>query len=181
MGWLLTLSALYVPAFLRKRQLQMLFAATADAFEVATPSLDGLSYDASLRLYARFTREQAEDALGRGREKEVRLRLCDNAYRLGQQLRNDLKLESADVMRAGRLVYRMLGIDFRGDDEGNIVISRCFFSGYYSSDICRLISSLDEGLLLGLANGGTFAFHQRITEGADCCRARLSMQTEGAR
>jgi len=180
-GWLLTLSALYVPPSLRKRKLKLLFAATADAFEVAAPSLHGQSYDDSLRLYARFTREQAEEAMRRGREKEVRLRLRDNAYRLGQQLRHDLKLGPADVMRAGRLVYRMLGIDFRGNDEGTIVISRCFFSAHYSSEVCRLISSLDEGLLLGLANGGAFTFHQRMTDGAECCRAHLAMQREAAR
>jgi hypothetical protein len=175
MGWLLTLAALHVPRFVRKRKLEMLFGATADAFGVAAPSLHGLSCDDSLRLYACFTREQAEEAIRRGREEEVRLRLFNNAHRIGRELRRDFRVGPAEVMRTARLVYRMLGIDCRGDDEGNTVIGHCFFSGYYTSAVCRLISSLDEGLLVGLAHGGTFSFQQRLTEGADCCRAHLAM------
>jgi len=67
----------------------------------------------------------------------------------------------------------MLGIDFLGEPDGSMVMTRCFFSDYYSSPVCRLISSLDEGLLVGLAGGGRLSFSQRITEGHECCRAHL--------
>ena len=177
MGLLLTIATVYVPAPVRRRKLEMLFRATADAFQTALPSTGGLSFDECLRAYARFTREQADRAIRQGGESEVRSRLFQNALRIGRQFRRDFKVNAADVMRMGALVYKMLGIDFHGDPGGNIVIRRCFFSSYYSSRVCRLISSLDEGLLVGLAGGGRLSFTQRITEGNECCLAQL--QTDG--
>ena len=153
--------------------MQMLFSATADAFQTAPPSFGGLSFDESLTQYARFTREQADNAIRLGSETEVQSRLFQNAHRIGRQFRRDFKVNAAEVMRMGALVYKMLGIDFHGEPGGDIVIRRCFFSGYYSSQVCRLISSLDEGLLVGLAGGGRLTFTQRITEGNECCLAHL--------
>jgi hypothetical protein len=45
--------------------------------------------------------------------------------------------------------------------------------------VCALVSALDRGLLAGLTCGGELEFRQRITEGADSCRAcvrRCSME-----
>jgi len=151
----------------------MLFEATADAFKTAPPSTGGLSFDECLTRYARFTREQADIAIQQGGESEVQSRLFQNAYRIGRQFRRDFKVNAADVMRMGALIYKMLGIDFHGRPGGDIVIGRCFFSSYYSGPVCRLISSLDEGLLVGLAGGGRLSFTQRITEGNACCLAHL--------
>jgi hypothetical protein len=173
MGLLLTLSTLYVPPPVRKRKLEMLFTATADAFQTTRPSTRGLSFDDGLRVYAQFTREQAEKAIQQGDGAVVRPRLFENAYRIGRQLKADFRVNSTEVMRMGALIYRILGIDFEGEPGGNIVIRRCFFSAYYSSPVCRVISSLDEGLLVGLAGGGRLSFSQRITEGNECCRAHL--------
>jgi len=174
-GLLLSLACLYVPVPVRKRKLEMLFRATADAFGVDAPSVRDLSYDEALRRYALFTREHADEALRRGTEREVGVRLYQSALRIGEQFRSDLGVRPSDVMRAAALVYRMLGIDFRGEPEGDIRISRCLFSACYTADVCRLISSLDAGLLVGLAGGGALSFSQRITDGHDCCRARLEM------
>lgn len=173
MGLLLTVATIYVPAPVRRRKVEMLFRATADAFQTAPPSTEGLSYDECLTRYARFTREQADNAIRQGSESEVQSRLFENAYRIGRQLGTDFKVHVADVMRMGAIVYKMLGIDFHGEPGGNIVIKRCFFSSYYSSQVCGLISSLDEGLLVGLAGGGSLSFKQRITEGHACCLAHL--------
>ncbi len=175
MGLLLKVATLYVPRPVRRRKLEMLFQATADAFKTARPSTGGLSFDECLRRFARFTREQADNAIRQGGESEVQSRLFENAYRIGRQLGTDFKVNSAEVMRMGALVYKMLGIDFHGEPGGNIVIKRCFFSSYYSSQVCRLISSLDEGLLVGLAGGGRLSFSQRITEGNACCLAHLQV------
>jgi hypothetical protein len=174
-GLLLTIATLYVPAPVRRRKLEMLFRTTADAFRTAPPSTEGLSCDECLARYARFTREQADNAIRQGGEADVQSRLFENAYRIGRQLGTDFKVHAADVMRMGALVYKMLGIDFHGEPGGNIVIRRCFFSSYYSSRVCRLISSLDEGLLVGLAGGGRLSFNQRITEGHACCLAQLQV------
>jgi hypothetical protein len=176
MGLLLAASTIYIPQFIRKRKLEMLFQATADAFQVPTPVTTGIPYTECLNSYARFTREQAEIAIRQGSQLRTQSRLFRNAYHIGQQLKRDFKLNTAeDVMRTGRLVYRLLKIDFQGKPDGSILIKKCFFSAYYSSQICRLISSLDEGLLVGLAGGGKLSFSQRISEGAECCRACLTM------
>jgi len=172
-GLLLILATLYVPRPVRRQKLEGLFAATADAFQTQQPSTRGLTLDECLRLYARFTRQQADDAIMRGREEEVQPRLYRNARDLGHQLRTDLRAGPSQVMRVGALVYKMLDIDFRGEPGGDIVVRSCFFSDYYSSETCRLISALDEGLLVGLAGGGRLRFRQRITEGHPCCLAHL--------
>ena len=173
MGLLLTVASVYVPRPVQKRKLEMLFRATADAFGTECPSVRGLSLDESLRRYALFSRGEAEAAIAKGLESEVESRLLGNARRIGEQFRKDFRVKPSDVMRMGTLIYKMLGIDLRGKPEGDIRISRCFFSTYYTSDVCRLISSLDEGLFVGLAGGGSLTFRQRITEGNDCCRAHL--------
>lgn len=177
MGLLLTLSTLYVLPPIRKRKLELLFTATADAFRTIRPSTRGLSFDDCLRSYAQFTREQAEKAIQQGDGAVVQQRLFENAYRIGRQLKADFGVSFTEAMKMGALIYRILGIDFAGEPGGDIVIRHCFFSTYYSSQVCRMISSLDEGLLVGLAGGGRLSFSQRITEGNECCLAHL--QTDG--
>jgi hypothetical protein len=174
MGLLLAAAKIYIPQFIQQRKLAMLMEATAGAFRAAAPSTRGLSYGASLKLYAEFTREQAAASIQQGNELIVQSRLFQNACRIGQQFKKDFDICSSwEMMEMGRLIYSLLKIGFQGDNEGNIVIDRCFFSAYYSSSVCQLISSLDEGLLWGLSGGGRLRFSQRITEGHECCRAFL--------
>jgi hypothetical protein len=83
-------------------------------------------------------------------------------------------------MRAARVIYRLLGIDFRGRADGTIVIRRCGFSRVYSPRACELVSGLDEGLLAGLAGGGggrgRLVFASRITEGCARCEATFHFE-----
>ena len=60
----------------------------------------------------------------------------------------------------------------RGLCRNEFAIRRCFFSGFYSPEVCRLISSLDEGLAAGLT-GGKLCFVQRITDGGSCCKGHI--------
>jgi hypothetical protein len=172
MGLLLEVASIYVPGFIRKRQLESLFQSTADAFGVEKPSVKGLSFEESLKSYARFTSEQADRAIQQGNDLEVQSRLSRNAYRIGEQLKVGFHISTAEqVMRMSAMIYKLLHIEFHGKPGGNIVIPHCFFSAYYSIDVCRLISSLDEGLLAGLSGGGKLSFSRRITGGNECCRA----------
>ena len=175
MGLLLSVANVCVPEPIRRRKLEMLVRATADAFQTVPPSTSGLSADECLTMYARFTREEADRSIRRGNEVEVRSRLFESSLRMGQELRRQFRLRDADVMRMGALVYKMMSIDFQGEPDGDITIRRCFFSDFYSSPVCNLISSLDEGLLVGLAGGGRLSFSQRITLGHECCRAHFDM------
>jgi hypothetical protein len=77
-------------------------------------------------------------------------------------------------------MYRMVNIDLRGDGAGGIVVRRCFFSSYYSAEVCGLISALDEGLIAGLSSGMKLRFFRKITEGDDCCRASLHAEGGGS-
>ncbi len=180
MGWRLTVAGLYLPEFIRKRKLQLLMDITADAFQSAPPSLQGLSYAAALHCYAIFSGEQAEKTLKNGHQAEVGARLYENAYKLGRQLQKEFGVKTqSDLTRACRLIYQMINIDYREDAPGRVVIRHCFFSDYYSGAVCSLISALDAGLLGGLSGGGKLEFLQRITEGQICCKAVLTAPGRG--
>ncbi|HMA54714.1 MAG TPA: hypothetical protein VKT17_09640 [Acidobacteriota bacterium] len=176
----LFLARLYLPAGLRRRKLEELLLLTARAFDAPPPALRGLSLDELLRKFAEFSNERAARILdAQARLAETERALFDGASRLGQEIRGTLRVSSPrEAMTAARILYRSLGIDLRGGPGGEIVIRRCYFSGLYSSDVCRLMSSLDAGILSGLAGGGGLRFAERITEGRDCCRARFSFKEE---
>jgi len=172
MGLSLIVSRLYLPGLVRSRKLKELFRITAGAFNSQMPPLAGLTSTEILTRYAVFTREKAIQAIQNGKEFEIKKQLYEAAYRLGQQNQAAFHLKSkAEVMQFSRVVYRMIGIDFRGSPDGDIEISRCFFSRYYSARVCGIVSALDHGLLAGLSGGGDLKFSQRITEGNRCCRA----------
>jgi hypothetical protein len=168
------------PAFMRglvrKRALDMLFARTAAAFGQQMPRLRGLSADATLQAFAAFTAQAAAEA-ARSTPCElaiVQRRLFEVAYEPGRWLRRVFGVSSAsDSMAVGRLAYRLLDIDFRGDAQGAITINRCSFSDVYSPAVCRVMSALDAGLLAGLSGGERLVLSERITEGYPCCRGRL--------
>ena len=96
------------------------------------------------------------------------------------ELRKTLRPATPDELRtAMRLLYRAIGINAKFDMEGNVTISACYFSSFYSGRICRLISALDAGVAAGLSGGGRLVFSQRMTEGHDCCLARLELEIAG--
>lgn len=176
MNLILAALDLHAPAAFRKRVFRSLFSATARAFGVTPPSTRGLSAPDLLRAYALFTRAEAERLwTEKGDEGGVERRLFDNAKEIGAGLRRTFRLRSGeDVMRMSRVIYGALGIDFEGAPDGSIKISRCAFSQFYTGRVCRLISALDAGAAAGLSGGGRLEFSQRMTEGPDCCLARLS-------
>lgn len=174
MNLLLAIGQLYIPSSIKTRRLVELFNTTADAFQCQAPELRGLSFNDCLKLYATFTREKAEEILRQGNDHEVKNRLYEGAYRLSQALKRSFHVDSFDdAMKMARLIYRVLNIDFKNDKNGEVIIRQCYFSSFYSSQVCQVISSLDEGLMEGLS-GGKLRFSQRITEGKEYCIARLS-------
>jgi hypothetical protein len=178
----LALAEKYIPEFVRKRELRNLFQHTARAFDSPAPSLDGLTFDECLRAYAIFTKTSVEQAIHRDAEiADVQLRLFRQAFEYGTLWRKRFGITTMnEVMRAGRILYRAIGIGFRGTDRGEIEIEACFFSAHYSSATCRVISALDAGLMAGLSDGGWLTFSRRITEGFESCKAQLSMKEDVA-
>jgi len=176
MNILLKLLPHNLPAFIREDILAGLFEATADAFGCPAPALGHLSYDEYLRAYALFTREQADKALQTGRDlPAIKAQLYQNAYPLGEKLHKWFTVDEMDeVMELGQILYRAIGVDFQGDEQGEVTVTRCYFSQFYSGPVCDLISALDDGVFSGLSGGGRLVFSQRLTEGENYCKARLS-------
>lgn len=166
---------LYVPQTVKKQRLERLFTLTADAFQAQSPDTSGLSFDEALLQYALFTREEAEKAIRRSDGLPViRDRLYRSARQMGQELRNTLRVGTPQqAASAFQLLYRVLGIESSAHFPGEVLITRCFFSRFYSAEVCQLISALDAGVAAGLSGGGSLTFDQRITEGSECCRARF--------
>ncbi len=178
MNLLLKASQIYIPSFVKKRRLHQLFNLTADAFQCQAPRVEGLSLDQCLVKYALFTKGEAEKSIQQGQDLQlIKGRLYQNAYQLGASLRKGLRITTPEeVMTMSKLLYQILGIEFQGDAQGDVIIKRCFFSQFYSSEVCQVISSLDEGVAAGLSAGGQLSFYQRITEGNGCCRAHFVLQ-----
>jgi hypothetical protein len=101
-------------------------------------------------------------------------RIRSNALRIGENIREQLKIRTLkEALQACEVIYNALKIEFRWNLQSRIDIRRCFFSSIYSGEVCRIISSLDQGLLAGLSGGLRLEFSHRITEGESCCRAHL--------
>jgi hypothetical protein len=164
-----------VPGPIRTRKFRELAALTADAFQVPEPEFPARPREARLEDFARWTRDLAErTAADEAAAVSAGIRLRERSFIFGSRLRRILKPRNpAEVMRAARVLYRLIGIDFQGTEDGEIIVSRCFFSGIYAPSTCAMIAALDEGVLAGLAGGGSLRFIGRLTEGGDCCRARF--------
>jgi hypothetical protein len=178
MNLLARLLDLHAPNLVKERILDELFAATAAGFDRLAPEIAGMSYDERLASYARFTRDEAERVIREGRDQaDIQIRLRREAFALGHRLRGILGVEgTAEAMAVARPLYRTIGIDFRGTPAGEVTVRRCFFRDFYTPEVCRLVSALDEGVLAGLAGGGRLVFSQRLTEGNDCCRAHFTAE-----
>ena len=177
MGPLLPRLLSHTPAIVKRQALVQLFQATAAAFQCDMPRLSGLSREQCLLAYARFTADRAEEALrDEAGLSELQERLYRNAYRLGRTPGWLLRVQGVDdAITVAHFLYDILDIDFRGSDGGEITISRCYFSSFYTPEVCRVMSAMDRGLLAGLADTGDLVFTQRITEGRPCCRAHFTL------
>jgi hypothetical protein len=173
MNLLLNIARIYLPAFIKKKKVQELFELTAEAFQCSPPDTKYLSYHNCLKAYAQFSKTKAEEVIKLHNNMDaVKKRLYQNAYRLGEKLRNDFRVKTqADVIHLSKILYRILSIEFTGNSSGEVIIRRCFFSQFYTPEVCRIISALDEGVAAGLSAGGRLVFKERITEGKNCCRA----------
>lgn len=104
--------------------------------------------------------------------------LYKKAFQMGCNLRKELRISSSEeFMAASRILYHIIGIDFHGKKTGQITIRKCYFKRFYSEDICKIISSLDKGILAGLSGEmGKLEFLDRLTSGAECCRAVFHLE-----
>ena len=173
---------LHLPGWAARSALRRLFGETASAFGCEPEDVRGLGRRELLERYVAFSAAGAEQVLAQGGDLDaVSRRMWRNAYAMGVTLRRRLGVRSrSDEVRAARVAYRMIGIDLRADERGRVVVDRCAFAERYSPAVCRVMSSLDAGLIAGLTRGGTLAFSERITEGRPRCLALISWQGAGS-
>ena len=126
-----------------------------------------------LKAYAQFTAEEAVRAIQHGDNLErLHQKLYEMAYALGSRLRRWLRPgDKKDCLAIVTLLYRNIGIQLEKESPGTIYIRRCYFSNFYTPEICSVISAVDQGIFAGIYQGGKLTFRERITEGCAVCRA----------
>ena len=117
-----------------------------------------------------------------GRKQAVKLgrqALFSVGQNLGKQSRIKLGVgdNPKDLTRAAKILYRVLGIDFRLKwvDSSNAVaiIDRCALSEQYSELTCAVLSATDEGVIKGFQPNVTMNFREFMTGGCKNCRAEI--------
>jgi hypothetical protein len=102
---------------------------------------------------------------------------------MGREARERLGVDDSmeDVLRAARILYRVLGIDFYfrpGEKEGTLLVRRCALSDAYTDLTCRVMSATDEGVLKGLNDDLDMRFVRTITGGSERCEAKVIIEGE---
>ncbi|MCM1326646.1 MAG: hypothetical protein NC249_08465 [Lachnoclostridium sp.] len=153
-------------ALFSRIQLQLLLNVTAQAFEVTGKRIWHLPYERALEEYASFT----ENAMCLSHADPHRL--YQKAYALGSRIRKITGFtENSNLRRLIFFLYRNIGIRMAGRIPGEITVSSCYFSRFYTPEQCALMSYMDSGIIAGLWGGGQLDFIGRITEGCESCTA----------
>lgn len=195
----LAAASLWLPPWTVRRELERVAAATTSVLDrllvarspeaLETIRRDEAALRGSLRrrraaLAAAHTVRVARLVEVLGREAgigEARRALFDAGVALGKEARRRLGVRQNrnDILRAARILYRVLGIRFRAEwrtpDEATVRIDRCALARGYSPEACLALSAADAGVVAGLWPGVRLEFDERITEGKKACTARLSL------
>lgn len=165
-----------VHSLFRRIELQLLMNLTARAFRQPPRRTWTRSNDEALRIYAEYTRRHLQDSTA---DAHLLQRMNSEAYSMGCRLRRLFRLKKdGDVNRFIALLYHNIGIDIATPAPHQLCFSRCFFSRYYTPEMCLAASALDDGIIRGLTGCRHLAFSQRITEGFTCCLATTTNQEQ---
>jgi hypothetical protein len=165
----------FIPSILKKKGLEELFICTAAAFNQNPPALKGISYNKSLSMYAQFTKDEVEKyILGGGDLLNLQKELNKHAVIFGQKLRKlfSIRTYKKTLYVFGQL-YSFIGIDLKFSGNEELSVKKCFFSNYYTPQVCAIVSAIDSGVFEGLSGECRIEFRQRITEGQECCNASI--------
>lgn len=125
-----------------------------------------------------------------GKEETVRIArplMFKTGYKLGLDIKTRLGLKNDlnDLIRAARLLYSVLGIEFEfheGDScktnhlKRCLIINHCSLARHYLPLTCQVLSGTDEGVVKGLNSKVEMVFVEKITEGAPACIAAIEMK-----
>lgn len=116
-----------------------------------------------------------EKALKLGKEQMFRAG-CVMGSEARERLGVGEKIE--DTIAAAHILYKVLGIDFTVENNGNDLILRvhsCELAKSYTPDTCIIMSAADKGVLNGLNSKLDLEFKKRITEGTKECTACINI------
>ncbi len=125
-----------------------------------------------------------------GHEKAVKLgreALFSVGQKVGKQTREALGVSDnpKDLERAAKILYRVLGIDFHLEWQGNsnarAIIDRCALAGQYTKLTCEVLSATDEGVINGMLPNVTMKFKEYITSGCENCKAEIHFDDKGVK
>lgn len=154
------------PALFLRVQLRLLLSAAARGSGVPGKRVWQFPCQRALEEYAVFT----EDAMRLSPADPQRL--YREAYALGSRIRRLTGFaDSGDLRRLVFFLYRNIGIRVDGSIPGEVTVSSCYFSRFYTPEQCALMSYMDSGIIAGLWGGGELKFTGRITEGCENCAA----------
>jgi len=176
----LALLRFHLPALVRRAILRELIATIARAFRRPCPPTSGHSSEELLACAIDLSHRWSGDALrGAADRSEVEERLFSEAFALGLRAKRRLRIKTEETgLVAAAVLYEAIGIEFRPDRGGAIVVPRCAFARTYGPGVCELMSAMDSGLIAGLTGAAGLRFTERLTEGAPACRA-LVLHTGG--
>jgi hypothetical protein len=115
-----------------------------------------------------------EEAVKRGREA-----LFLVGQEVGRKARRQLGVSDnpKDLDRAAKILYRVLGINFRlqwlDNSHAKAVIDRCALAEHYSKLTCEVLSATDEGVIRGLQPAVTMRFKEYMPSGCKNCIADI--------
>ncbi len=149
-------------------EIQLLMNLTARAIGKPACRIWTLHNDEALKVYAEFTRDNLQGTVN----QQVLQQMHQEACKTGRMLRKLMRLSNqADVERVTIALYRNIGIKLEGHLPGQLRFRHCYFSQYYTPQLCLAASALDDGIMRGLAGDGRLTFQQRITQGCQYCLA----------
>jgi predicted ArsR family transcriptional regulator len=122
-----------------------------------------------------------------GKEEAIRLGR-EAMFKVGQELGNEacqrlgVGRSLKDMIRAAKILYRVLGIDFEVEQNPNntiLIVNRCTLAANYSELTCQVLSATDEGTIRGLNQKMSMTFTEKITGGKPKCKATVTFRMNG--
>jgi hypothetical protein len=162
------------PRWLAAIEIQILLGTTARAFGVKGKRVWLHSPEKALGEYAAFTASRMQET------KADPGRLYAESFRTGKLVRRITGFrDSHDIETLIFYLYNNIGITMEGNIPGEVTVHRCYFSMRYTPEQCAVMSSVDSGIIAGIAGRGWLTFTERLTEGSDRCRACFSEGLRG--
>lgn len=158
-----------MPELLKKIQIQILIRVVSKSSNQKIKWVIFQPAKQALNIFALYTMQAIQVS---NDIEALKKSLYQNAYQIGKLCKRLLHVSDTDLLRELIVVlYQNIGIRLQWIDMHHFAVSECYFSKYYSADICHVMSNMDAGIISGLLNMNYLQFSQRITEGKPMCKA----------